>query len=80
MKFLLAVAAFVGLATSFSLGGDCTEDLQVKCVDDVKVAYPPCKKAAQSGGTDMVSVLTCMKYFTAMEKDCWPCVCAVANA
>jgi hypothetical protein len=42
MKFLFALAAFVGLVAT----QDCPELKQIACVDDVRAAYPVCKKAA----------------------------------
>jgi hypothetical protein len=43
MKFLIAVAAFIGVAIA---DGECPESKQITCVDDVRAAYPPCQKAA----------------------------------
>lgn len=77
MKFLFALAAFVGLAATQS---ECPEDMQIHCVDDVRAAYPVCQKAAQAGGSDMVADLACMKYYNKMKADCWPCICMVAKA
>lgn len=42
MKFFFALAAFVGLAAT----QDCPEAKQIRCVDDVRAAYPVCQKAA----------------------------------
>lgn len=46
MKFVaLALLAVVGLANFQD--DDCPEATQIKCADDVRAAYPPCKKAAE---------------------------------
>ena len=75
MKFLFALAAFVGLA----FAQDCPETKQIACVDDVRAAYPVCKKAAESGGSDMIADIACMKYYSKMQTDCWPCICMIAK-
>ena len=36
---------------------DCPEQKQIMCTDDFKKAYPPCKKAAESGGADLPATL-----------------------
>lgn len=77
MKFLVALAAFVGLAASTDY--TCPEDKQIQCIDDIRTAYPVCQKAAQAGGSDMVADLTCLKYYNKMKGDCWPCICKVAE-
>ena len=41
--------------------------MQVACVDDVRVAYPICQKAAQAGGSDTAADLQCLKYFNKMK-------------
>jgi hypothetical protein len=76
MKFLIAVAAFVGLAVA----DQCPESLQISCVDDIRAGYPVCQKAAQAGGSDTIADINCLKYFNKMKVDCWPCICMVANA
>jgi len=77
MKFLLALAAFIGLALS---ADQCPESLQIACVDDVRAAYPVCKKAADSKGSDTTADLACLKYYNVMKGDCWPCICMIAKA
>ena len=59
--------------------GDCPETKQVKCVDDVRAAYDPCKKAAQSGGANLPATIQCMKYYQKANADCWPCICDIAR-
>lgn len=76
MKFFVALAALVGLAIA---DNTCPEEKQVSCVDDIKTAYPICQKAAQAGGSDMVADLACLKYYSKMRDDCWPCICKVAE-
>jgi hypothetical protein len=70
---LLAVLAF------FAHAQQCTEALQVACVDDVRAAYPVCKKAAEAGGSDTAADLACLKYFNKMKPECWPCICMIAH-
>ncbi len=76
MKFLIAVAAFIGLAVA---ADECPEAKQITCVDDVRAAYPVCQKAAEAGGSDMIADLACLKYYNKMKGDCWPCICLVAE-
>lgn len=78
MKAIL-IAAFAALASARFTSADCPEAKQVTCVDDVRAAYEPCKKAAEAGGSDMVADLTCLKYYNKMKADCWPCICMVAE-
>ena len=49
------------------------------CIDDINKAYPVCEKAAHEKGKDINADLECMKYFTSVEKDCWECICLIAN-
>lgn len=72
------VGVFAALAT-LGAADDCPESKQITCVDDVRAAYEPCKKAAESGGSDMPADLACMKYFNKMKPDCWPCICMIAH-
>jgi hypothetical protein len=76
MKFLIAVAALVGLVAA---DGECPETKQITCVDDVRAAYPYCQKAAAAGGSDTIADLACLKYFNKMKADCWPCICKIAE-
>ena len=78
MKFL-ALGVFVALAGYAAADDDCPESKQVTCVDDVRAAYDPCKKAAESGGSDMAADLACLKYWNKMKADCWPCICMIAH-
>jgi len=78
MKVFL-LAAFAALASAKFSANDCPESKQVVCVDDVRAAYEPCKKAAEAGGSDMVADLTCLKYYNKMKSDCWPCICMIAE-
>jgi hypothetical protein len=79
MKFVL-IGLLAALATTKWIpGDDCPEAKQISCVDDTRAAYEPCKKAAETGGADMAADLNCMKYFTKMKSDCWPCICAIAH-
>lgn len=41
--------------------------------------YPICEAAAKEKGKDTPVDLQCMKYFAAVDKDCWPCICKVAK-
>ena len=76
-KFL--IIGLTALATLAAADNDCPEDKQVICVDDVRAAYEPCKKAAESGGSDLPATLQCLKYYSKMRNDCWPCICMVAK-
>lgn len=79
MKLIVgALLAFVGFARF--MDGECPEDKQIVCADDVRTAYVPCKKAAETGGSDMAADLNCIKYFNKMRGDCWPCICVIAKA
>ena len=70
--------ALLGLA-AVVVAEECPHDLEVRCIDDINKAYPVCEKAAQEKGKDFPADLECMKYFTQMDKDCWPCICMVAE-
>lgn len=78
MKIIFALAALVGLGLTQT--DKCTEDKQVACIDDFRAAYPVCMKAAQSGGSDVVADIACIKYYSKVQADCWPCICMIANA
>lgn len=72
--FALATTVFASRAAE-----ECPHNLEVLCIDDINKAYPVCEKAAQEKGKDFPADLECMKYFTKMDKDCWPCICMVAH-
>ena len=74
--FLLALLA---LLSFFAAAQQCTEAMQIACVDDFRIAYPVCKKAADAGGSDTAADLACMKYFNKMKPECWPCICFFAH-
>ena len=76
---LLGVIGLFGLANSFFMADECPHDLEVRCIDDINKVYPICEKAAQEKGKDIPADLDCMKYATKMEKDCWPCICWIAE-
>ena len=44
MRFLVTIAALVGLATAVD---ECPQDLQIKCEDDINKSYKICDKAAK---------------------------------
>ena len=73
--FLLALLALLAVA----FAAECPHDLEVRCIDDINKAYPVCEKAAREKGADVPADLDCLKYFVSMEKDCWPCICWVAQ-
>lgn len=75
MKIILALGALLGLAATY----DCPHDLEVRCIDDINKAYPVCKKSAEEKGKDLPADLECLKYMTTVEKECWPCICWVAQ-
>ena len=81
MKYILAILALLGLATIAvaAPADECPHNLEVLCIDDINKAYPICEKSAQEKGKDIPADIECLKYFTSMEKDCWPCICFVAK-
>ena len=79
MKFLILTILFPSVLL-FTLKDDkCTETKQIECADDIRAAYPACKKAAETGGSDMIADLTCIKYFNSMKSGCWSCICKIAE-
>lgn len=78
MKTIITIAILCVLAY-FACAQQCTEAMQIACVDDFRAAYPVCKKAADAGGADTAADLACMKYFNKMKPECWPCICMVAH-
>ena len=78
MKFV-ALGMIAALAGTVAAQTDCPEPKQISCVDDVRAAYDPCKKAAEAGGSDMAADLACLKYWNKMKADCWPCICMIAH-
>lgn len=75
MKLIVLLLALFALA----LTHDCPHDLEVRCIDDINKAYPICEKAAHEKGSDIPADIDCLKYFTSMERDCWPCICWIAE-
>ena len=75
----IIVLALFALLAFFAAAQQCTEAMQIACVDDFRTAYPVCKKAAESGGADAAADLACMKYFNKMKPECWPCICYFAH-
>ena len=57
----------------------CPHDLEVRCVDDINRAYGECDEAAKEKGKDILVDLECVKFLGTVEKDCWPCICQVAQ-
>ena len=82
MKFL-ALLGLASVATAsyagFTPNEECPHDVEVLCIDDINKAYPICEKAAQEKGKDLPADLECMKYFAQVDKDCWPCICLIAE-
>jgi hypothetical protein len=52
----------------------------IKVINSINSAYPVCDEAAKEKGKDVPVDLECMKYIGTIDKDCWPCICAVAEA
>lgn len=75
---ILAIG-FAALATLTNANAECPLEREIKCVDDLRAAYPYCEKAAAAKGKDMNADLQCMKYFYSVEQDCWPCICFIAQ-
>ena len=71
---LLALLMVLGFAVD-----TCDLKHQIGCLDDLNVAYPVCKKAAEEKGKDVPVDIDCLKYFSSLTEDCWPCICFVAN-
>lgn len=46
MKFLFVLASLLVLIAGLSFSQDCPETTQNACIDDIRDAYPVCKKAA----------------------------------
>jgi len=78
MKAIIVLAILAFLAY-FAAAQQCTESMQVACADDVRAAYPICKKAAEASGSDTAADLACLKYFNKMKPECWPCICMIAH-
>jgi hypothetical protein len=76
-KIILLVLA--ALLCFIAVADQCTEASQVACIDDFRVAYPICKKAAEASGSDTAADLQCLKYFNKMKPECWPCICLIAH-
>jgi hypothetical protein len=76
---LFTFGIIAALATLVAADGECPESKQIVCIDEVRAAYAPCKKAAEAGGSDMIADLACMKYYNKMKADCWPCICGIAR-
>lgn len=86
MKLLAVIfLALLGLAAAYR-AATCTETLEIKCVDAIiagkipsNKGFPICEAAAKEKGKDVPVDLNCMKYFVAVDQDCWPCICKVAK-
>ena len=72
--FLLVLITLAGLVYA---DDECPEDKQIRCVDDFRAAYPVCEKAAKT--SDIPATLECLKYYTKMRSECWPCICMIAE-
>lgn len=79
MKAILFGVLAALTSASWVKDDNCPEAKQITCVDDVRAAYDPCKKAAEAGGSDMIADLNCLKYYNKMKSDCWPCICMIAH-
>ena len=75
----IIVLALIALFACFAAAQQCTEAMQIACVDYFRLAYPVCKKAAEAGGSDSAADLACLKYFNKMQPECWPCICMIAK-
>lgn len=75
----IIILALIALLACFASAQQCTEALQIACVDDFRLAYPVCKKASEAGGSDTAADLACLKYFNKMQPECWPCICWFAK-
>ena len=83
MKFLIAgVLALFAASNAAEIrihSDECPHDVEVTCIDDINKVYAPCEKAAKEHGVDLPADLECLKYLLQTEKDCWPCICLVAE-
>jgi len=75
----IIILALIALFACLTAAEQCTEKLQIACIDDIRAAYPICKKAAEAGGSDTAADLACIKYFNKMQPECWPCICWFAK-
>jgi hypothetical protein len=62
----IIILALIALLACCVSAQQCTEALQIACVDDFRLAYPICKKAAEAGGSDTAADLACLKFFNKM--------------
>ena len=72
----IAMAFFAGVINA---ADECPSAQEARCADEFKEALPFCKKAAESKGSDKDADLNCIKYAYQMDKDCWPCICYIAQ-
>lgn len=87
MFMKLLTVAVLGLATStlsskfsaYTPNEECPKDVEVLCIDDINKGYPVCEQAAEEKGKDIPADIECMKFFAKIDKDCWPCICLVAE-
>ena len=75
---LLALTALLGLAFSYTTE-NCSQDTEIRCINDINNSYKICTQAAQEKGKDVFADIECMKYLATVGKDCWLCICFVAH-
>lgn len=71
----------VGILTLMGLvlADKCPQDKEISCITNVNQALDLCDKAAKEKGKDQTADITCIKYMVAVEQDCWPCICQIAQ-
>ena len=79
MKALTWLLILALVCLTYSIDPKCGEKAQIECQDDINIAYPICKKAAEEKGKDYPVDITCLKYFAQMTEECWACICWVAS-
>ena len=58
---LFAITALLGIVFSYR-ADTCSQDLEIKCTNDINQSYGKCEKAAQEKGKDFPADLECIKY------------------
>jgi hypothetical protein len=83
----IIVLLIVVLAVIVRSSDACPKAIETACVNEVNkgsdrlnIAYKACDEAAKEQGKDTPADLDCLKYFSGLKKDCWPCICQIAAA
>ena len=88
VTLLIAFMTFYNIQTSshlqkespfLSYAPECTKELEVECIFDIRKTIQACAKAYETEGADIVADIKCAKDLMADKKHCWPCICAEAK-